>query len=237
MDTIIDLEEYKMNIIYSSKLYRSSNRKEKIRANMRNPINVELVQQLESYSDDEDKKRSIHNISKERTDSDRISDNDKSQTNNEPVTKHIRFHDDSESMKQDEDSNKAGIIDETLEKDVNSDPITEDSSDTSTSEDSDDLNKDEVSESTHLESQCDTVDQSYLKSFLNSDKKTSGVVRVSSTDDECWVYYNDNVNLNIIIDDVIDSVTDSCSSLIFNRLARKYNAVVFTIENLVKENE
>lgn len=237
MDTIIDLEEYKMNIIYSSKLYRSSNRKEKIRANMSNPINVELVQQLESYSDDEDKKRSIHNISKERTDSDRISDNDKNQTNNEPVTKHIRFHDDSESMKQDEDSNKDGIIDETLEKDVNSDPITEDSSDTSTSEDSDDLNKDEVSESTHLESQCDTLDQYYLKSFLNSNKKTSGVVRVSSTDDECWVYYNDNVNLNTIIDDVIDSVTNSYSSFIFNRLARKYNAVVFTIEPLVKKDE
>lgn len=226
-----------MNIIYSSKLYRSSNRKEKIRANMSNPINVELVQQLESYSDDEDKKRSIHNISKERTDSDRISDNDKSQTKNESVTKHADFHDDTESIEKAEDVNNNGIIDETLEKDVNSDPDTEDSLDTSTSEDSDDLNKDEVTESTHLESQCDTVDQSYLKSFLNSNKKTSGVVRISSTADECWVYYNDNVNLNTIIDDVIDSVTNSYSSFIFNRLARKYNAVVFTIENLVKKDE
>lgn len=226
-----------MNIIYSSKLYRSSNRKEKIRANMSNPINVELVQQLESYSDDEDKKRNIHNITKRPSDSDRTNDSDKIQTKNESVTKHADFHDDTESIEKAEDVNNNGIIDETLEKDVNYDPDTEDSLDTSTSEDSNDLNKDEVTESTHLESQCDTVDQSYLKSFLNSNKKTSGVVRISSTADECWVYYNDNVNLNTIIDDVIDSVTNSYSSFIFNRLARKYNAVVFTIENLVKKDE
>lgn len=220
-----------MNIIYSSKLYRSSNRKEKIRANMSNPINVELVQQLESYSDDEYKEKSIHNISKSRSDSDRIIDNDTSQSKNEQSTKSNRSYDETESEKLDENVNEDGIIDETTEREVNSDPDVEDSLDTSTSEDSDDLNKDEVSESTHLESQCDAIDQSYLKNFLNSDKKTSGVSRVSETDDELWIYYNDNVNLNIIIDDVIDSVTCLYGCLSFNRLARKYNAVVFTTEN------
>ena len=40
-----------MNAILSSKLYKISSRKDKIASAMKNPINVELVKQLDSYID------------------------------------------------------------------------------------------------------------------------------------------------------------------------------------------
>ena len=51
-----DFGDVKMRLqrIYSSKLYVTSTRKDRIHAAIQDPINVELVQQLEDYLDDED---------------------------------------------------------------------------------------------------------------------------------------------------------------------------------------
>ena len=224
-----------MNIIYSSKLYRSSNRKEKIRANMGNPINVELVQQLESYGDKEDNNNvSFHDMRRESTSNEQdlrikdASENDR------------RYSEDSKHSI--EEPKRDGVIDDTFEEAVVQDSeegVNKDSEEalnnTDNSDNSDEAHQDEVSESSDCNAAIDSIDDNSLKENLNLDSRTSGVVRVASTDDECWIYYNDNVNLNNIIDDVIDSVINLCSSLSFNRLARKYNAVVFTYDNLINK--
>ena len=56
----------KLSRIYSSKLYITSNRKDKIHAAINNPQNAELVQQLSEYLDD-DSKAKLDEIVEEKT--------------------------------------------------------------------------------------------------------------------------------------------------------------------------
>lgn len=74
-------------------------------------------------------------------------------------------------------------------------------------------------------SACDTI-----KGTLNSREDTNGVTRLEVKDSELWVYYNDESNLNDKMIEVI-SVLNSIgyTYLKFNRLARSNNAIVFDI--------
>lgn len=69
-----------------------------------------------------------------------------------------------------------------------------------------------------------------LKGDLNSTDDTHGVSRIQIRDQELWIYYNDTVNLNDIMEAVIEKlIARTYSYLEFNRLARKNNAIVFDI--------
>lgn len=73
-------------------------------------------------------------------------------------------------------------------------------------------------------------DLNVLKGTLNSRQETSGVIRVAEKDNEIWIYYNDDINLNDVMVDVIEAITSlDVQPLEFNRLARSDNAVVFVI--------
>lgn len=69
-----------------------------------------------------------------------------------------------------------------------------------------------------------------IKGMLNADAKTAGVYRVQKKDDELWIYFKDSINLNNVMADVMDKlVASSYAWLIFNRLARSDNAMVFDV--------
>lgn len=64
------------------------------------------------------------------------------------------------------------------------------------------------------------------------DSEVPGVSRVFEKNDEVWIAYNDDTNLDNILWDVVDVVSkQSRDSLKFNRVARSENAVVFTQDN------
>lgn len=96
---------------------------------------------------------------------------------------------------------------------------------------------DTVEESTKVTKQkitaCEdiAVDQlESLKSSLNLVEETKGVTRIAIKNNELWLYYNDDINLNNIMTDVIESVSSlGIDWAEFNRLARSDNAIVFEI--------
>jgi hypothetical protein len=71
-----------------------------------------------------------------------------------------------------------------------------------------------------------------LKGTLNARADLAGVSRVAvkEKEQEIWIYYNDNVNLNNIMVEVIEFVKNAGYDVLeFNRLARSDNAIVFSI--------
>lgn len=70
-----------------------------------------------------------------------------------------------------------------------------------------------------------------IKGTLNVRQDTAGVNRVQIKNDELWIYYNDDINLNNVMANVIGVLnTANYSYFEFNRLARTDNAIVFTVD-------
>lgn len=206
-------------------MFRSSSRKDHIRANIANPINVELVQQIQDLTDDNDEDRVT--IQPSEVSSDKIkkrkilkgpssspsggsyspSFDDKSEPSDEDI-----FIPDDETNNDSIDSEQ---IDESPESDDNVDDGSSD---------------DEVESSEAITAVVeDELDINQLKSILNdSSSLTYGVSRISERKNEVWVYYNDDINLNPMLSDIIYAVESSkFKNLEFNRIARSDNAVVF----------
>lgn len=71
-----------------------------------------------------------------------------------------------------------------------------------------------------------------VKGTLNARSETTGVNRVQLKNDELWIYYNDDVNLNNIMSSAIGLLAAAnYYYLEFNRLARSDNAMVFTLSH------
>ena len=233
-----------MKAIFASKLYKTSTRKNKIASALQNPINTELVLQLNSYLDEpEDVTDAIEeeDIQTER-DTERFQDDSETKVEEKPVAKSnpksesvppelTKFHSPAEGDSE-------GTSDENSEEDSSN----EDESDKDESKE--DKSDSEVKESKRVQgatvlytpsvqaSCCDTVriDAEILKGTLNSREDTSGVSRINIKDEELWIYYQDKVNLNSIMEPVIAVMNASdFAHLEFNRLARSSNAIVFDI--------
>ena len=54
-----------------------------------------------------------------------------------------------------------------------------------------------------------------------------GVTRIETKGSELWVYIDDSLSPDSIMQSIIDTVSESNPGMKFNRLARSYNAVVF----------
>lgn len=211
-----------MKYIYGCKMFRSSSRKDHIRANIANPINVELVQQIQDLTDDEDTLTNSPSEGSSANNKERKilkgpssspsggsyspSFNDNSEPSDEDI-----FIPDDETNNDSIDSEK---IDESPESDDNVDDGSSD---------------DEVESSEEITAVVeDELDINQLKSILNNSSLTYGVSRISERKNEVWVYYNDDINLNPMLSDIIYSVESSkFKNLEFNRIARSDNAVVF----------
>jgi len=211
-----------MKAIFACKLYKSSSRQAKIKAALADPVNKELVEQLEEYIGDEYKEPEQGTVPKRKA------------LKTDPETKKSDTAGSSAAPvfipKDKEPSDGFAETDDNLEeepeaaedtpvaftKKVNGLPIKAD-----TATDGIPLTENHV---------LLAGLSGELKGTLNGRAGTHGVTRVSVKSKEVWVYYNDDTNLNDVMTPVIELLNAaSYSYLIFNRLARTDNAIVFTI--------
>lgn len=215
-----------LEAIYSSKMYRSSRHKDKIKSAIDNPINSELVKQLSSYLDvpeKEDKKEVEVNQDVKDTRPEEAKDRPEHETSGNLSSPRPA------ERVNDKHSEEAEEAKETVEDGETSEETKE------TVED----DKSDVGESVQISGQriqaCETVDivkdLSIVKDALNTREDTQGVIRTNVDNKELWIYFDDKKNLNDIMTNVIDYfIAAGYSYLEFNRLARSDNAMVFVIK-------
>lgn len=236
------------NSIYASKLYITSSAimKKRIHAAVNNPLNAELLVQL---PDDLDEKyQTVDNLVEEyKKDTKDTKDNDKEvdrSTGEESV-------DDKINDKESEDrprhasrpsaptNNTTGDVpsedgSSTKPEDIaKTDEAKPDKQESSEVEESTKITKFQKVEATSfpraccpdMKQTCDTI-----KTMLNLNAASSGVERVFIKDNELSIVYNDDINLNNVMNEVIESLNASgYNYLAFNRLARSKNSIVFEI--------
>ena len=213
-----------MKIIYSSKLYKASSRKDKIRANINNPINVELVQQIADYVDANEPKQLDTKVNEPSESVVKRSDHP---APNRGADK-INHSSESDVSPSDDIEPMPGLIAD--DKTISDEPQLAQPEDESAEEinESEKLTDDTVQ---GVEGICSSIDINQIKDELNDSPLTEGVIRVANKAREIWVYFNDNTNLNDIMVNVIDSIFSRYGAqLEFNRLARSENAMVFIEE-------
>ena len=222
--------------IYSSKLYVTSTRKDRIHAAMQDPINSELLQQLSDYLDDD------------------------SQVLLKQATAKVKQKEEQEQSKAPDGSNDAGgsdtpngssfgggshgpsfsgsPIDDFGDDELADIDLPDDSEAPETPEEPEAVESvtkegKPITSSTIIYwntiddviSDCETI-----KGTLNAREDTKGVTRLQVVDHELWIYYNDDSNLNDKMIEVISVINSTgYTYLKFNRLARSNNAIVFDI--------
>lgn len=222
-----------MESIYSSKLYKASRRKDRIKAAMLAPGNVSLVQQLAEDLDEEYKVPENFGIEPEEKEESSAENNDLIVDEDIDLENDLVTIDDLGGAAKGSGSSRSG-------KGSSPKP-----SSPSKGEDKepkeDDAAKDAIPDSPMTEepaeastkiTSCVDIDLSVLKESLNSVADTHGVSRVAEKENEIWIYYKDEVNLNNIMTNVIEYMMNAgYVYLEFNRLARSDNAIVFQKEN------
>lgn len=208
-----------MDAIFASKLYKSSTRKDKIKAALADSSNAGLVQQLRSYLDPQyqtkdflEPEDDIEEPVEERVEDEEFSEEDRAENSGAgesmlrpsgAVGAHPHV---SPSSKPDD----MGEGPESGEEPPEEPP---------------------VESSTIIASQCiEQLDIEAIVASLRGNENTTGLDRYRVKENELWLYYNDSVNLNDVMNPVIDLLNSAnYSYLEFNRLARSDNAIVFEI--------
>ena len=227
--------------IYSCKLYKASPRKEKIQAAMNDPVNLELVTQLNSYLDPEYRQtKSMDNKDSEPEESyvvdiDPVDADDTLSLSGASYSFDHSSGSDFGSVDMDPEvteathSEPAGLADDVSEvvDNVSSEVDADVSSEV-----------EEVTSAEELETAIIShEDVEEIKATLNTNSDTHGVNRALIKDTELWIYYEDEVNLNNVMGPVIESLNSGkYKCLEFNRLARSTNAIVFQILNVAQED-
>lgn len=230
--------------IYASKLYQASNRKDRIEAAFNDPINSELVGQLAKALDEEYQKPEYlvkDNTSKKVDDSNESSSSNEDGSNNTSIDVDVsgpHFGGSAGSSNSNESSNT-----ESNEDGATSDSSSEESSDSLADTATAEVSNEAVAESTQIQGaqvfgshprsifkdMRQVSDE--IKGMLNFKDSTSGVNRILCKENELWIYYNDDVNLNNVMADVIEILNAACYTYLeFNRLARSDNAMVFLVD-------
>lgn len=234
--------------IYSCKLYKASKRKDKIRAAVSNPMNSELVVQLDEYLDQDQVDELNIKPSKEHHESDEADKSSEDKSENEKIRPSTHSsnagggHVSHTSGSEGPDHHLSEAVAEAEARDDKA--MEQAASAESKSSDED------VAESTHLTgtnvnaSHCPCAcvlphEVESIVGLLNAQADTAGVRRgVIKDENEVWLYYNDNTNLNNVMEPVIALLNASnYSHLDFNRLARTDNAMVFIASKSAKPIE
>lgn len=227
--------------IYSSKLYVTSTRKDRIHAAIQDPINTELVQQLSDYLDDTaqiELKQAIKE--EETTESNAVQPDASGAPGSSDLTftpsvgggSHTSFTGDALADFGEDDLGGEEAIPEDI-------PVEEVAD---TPEPAADVDV-PVEETTQVAGQSITAacqlwntfddvvsDCETIRGTLNSREDTTGVSRLQVKESELWIYFNDDENLNDKMVEVIEALNSlGYTYLTFNRLARSNNAMVFDI--------
>lgn len=236
-----------MKSIFASKLYRASSRKDRIQAALLSPSNLALVQQLadsldEEYQTPENLGIDVHE-QEEQNDQDFMVDEEVN-----PETDLVTMDDLADSMKggsphssapSHSSSSSGSEPSEGLEEKPESDnselmpdsPMTDESDNSSSNKVTKVEKQGEPAEASTKVTASTVCDLNILKSTLNNREDLAGVNRIAEKDNEVWIYYKDEINLNNIMTDVIEFLmnTKEYESFEFNRLARSDNAIVFDV--------
>ena len=226
-----------MKAIYASKFYKSSKRQDSIRSAIADPLNKELVQQLREYIDDEwikvtdQEPTEVEDVPKSSASSEE-SDNTTDVEVNVNTSPSPRGsvpkadHHLSDMLKEDEPDIADDSEQHPVDVSKDSDYVQESGSESESVEESTEVNGTKITSSVDLSAQMDSI-----AGILNASEDTTGVRRcVLKHDDELWIYYNDSINLNNVMEPVISLLNASnYAYLDFNRLARTDNAIVFSI--------
>lgn len=230
-----------MQTIFASKLYQASTRKDRINAALIAPGNLQLVQQLadsldEKYQTPENldpeykEKKAEKEKEKESEGFDELIVDEEIDPSKDLVT----IDDLGESSKGKKSAPKSSS--HSAPK-PSSGPTSEPKEDKPEKADTSDLMPESpaneiesTAASTKIQSST-IADLNTLKATLNSREDTAGVVRIAEKENEVWIYYNDDTNLNNVMTEVIECLMDTeCCNFEFNRLARSDNAIVFLRE-------
>lgn len=235
----------KLSRIYSSKLYLTSSRKDKIHATMTSPKNAELVQQLSDYLDDDSKEQLDEAIEeKEAEEAPKPAENEEAGAFDSDIPDESNVFSPSYSGGgHHSPAPSAPPSDMEGEPDLFAEPSGDEGGEAPASEPKP---EEPVEESTAIYGKvtadtkvCPVIDiaseSEVIKGTLNSREDTSGVLRIAIDDNELWIYYKDEVNIGDIMVNVIEVINGAgYTYLTFSRLARSNNAIVFDI-NLVAE--
>lgn len=224
--------------IYSSKLYVTSTRKDRIHAAMQDPINAELVQQIEDYLSDDAKQELEVAQAQESAPvesnpdapmSDDLGESTPSAGGGRPSSgpSHSSFTGD--VLKDFGDDELADV--EPME-DAEAPAGDADVPEAPEAVESVTKEGEAITGSTNIESMVFSLasEVPVIKGTLNSMEQTSGVSRIELKPEELWIYYEDKVNIGDIMVDVIEALNGAnYTYLSFSRLARSNNAIVFDI--------
>lgn len=234
--------------IYASKLYLTSSRQGRIHAAIQDPLNVELVQQISDYLDADAKEELSEAVKSNKAKEEpsakeaeapkgNVFDDVDTPTSSGGSSLGSRSHSGSSGggtspMPSDSDNPFAEF--ESNESDAPTDASSDDNPPPEeASEPATDIEQaTEITGVDEVDDADEVVLQSgVLKKLLNSEDNTSGVARVDIDDKETWVYYEDKINLNDILDEVISAIKNAKYDMLkFSRLARTDNAIVFDIK-------
>lgn len=231
-----------INAIYASKLYRASKRKDQIEAAFNSAASAELVTQLQSYLDTPYQKLASQPKDDVADDTGTTPEGGDESNSSAPSDKggsapshHSSSGGGGFSMPSSLDP---GDLGDDFSPEDNLFEVPEDDSEGGDEvPDTSDTPDEAVEEATVIEGSTNILDDiDVVKGTLNGNEKTAGVSRIQTKENELWIYYNDDINLNNIMTDVIEYFNAAgYTDLEFNRLARSDNAIVFVI-NDVEEN-
>lgn len=227
--------------IYSSKLYVTSTRKDKIHAAIQDPINSELIQQLSDYLDDDAKAELDYAINKETAEEvEVVPENTDMGSGSAPNPAPAKPSAGGKPHSFTGDVFKDFGGDEFVPEDPIGDDIGEGGAPveepTPAVEESTQPDGQPITAASQVWNTFDDVisDCESIKGTLNSREDTTGVTRLQVKDSELWIYFHDDANLNDKMVNVIEVLNAvGYTYLNFNRLARSNNAIVFDI-NLIQ---
>ena len=219
--------------IYSSKVYVTSTRKDKIHAAVQDPFNQDLVQQLSEYLDDVGTVELEQAIAEQKPDGAETPD-----TSSDAGTSAGGSSDFGGSSGGASTHYTGNIMDDFGTDDLaDVEPIVDEGDESAEPaeapvEETSAVSGKSVMATSIIWSTFDDVvnDSETIKGTLNSREDTKGVNRLQVKDNELWIYFNDDENLNDKMVDVIELLNATgYTYLTFSRLARSNNAMVFDI--------
>lgn len=235
--------------IYSSKLYVTSSRRDRIHAAITNPMNAPLVQQLSEYLDDDAKEKLDEAIEekKEVAEAKAEATNPQSEQTNEanfPDADNNVFspsYSGGSSMGGDSDTfddfgDEGADMFDIPEGDEGGEPS--EAPAPAPVEESEKAKGVAITADTDIDDVVFDIanDLEVIKATLNGREDTSGIQRINVDDKELWIYYKDEVNIGDIMVNVIEVLNGAnYTYLTFSRLARSNNAIVFDISANLKE--
>ena len=219
---------------------KSVDEQARIHATIQDPVNVDLVKQLGQYLDPEFQTesnltgKSAQELASDQSEPTDESARSESSGGGKPSSHSAGSSSSGSLFDRFNDLTESGLSEDV---EIGSEDSETSDSDTGTEDMVDDA-VEEPSESAEASTTIASsgvfacVNPEQLIGTLNVKEDTNGASRIKVADDEVWIYYNDKINLNNIMESVISTLSQSgFSSLEFNRLARSDNAIVFTADS------